>query len=477
MDLLQVLYYVLLAAYWILVISSVSVVLLENKNPVRTTAWILVLTTVPFIGLLLYIVFGRSYHRQSRLSRKTKSKIQVCMNPAIARTELATSSKIVKKHAHLIKLLETSSEAKLFANNNVEIYTNGKKLFADILNDIENAKNHIHAEYYIVETDKTGNKFKDALIKKAREGVEVRLIYDDIGSWRLKYFTIKEMQDAGIKLQSFFKLRFPYFTNKLNYRNHRKILVIDGKIGYLGGFNIADRYTDGLDWGIWKDTHIRFEGDGVAGLQNIYLTDWLYVTQKLHQTPRFFPVSSCESKTSIQVVGSGPDTDRQSIMQGFCYAINDAKKYIYIQTPYFLPNESILTAIESAAMRGIDVRLMIPSRSDSRISYEASLSYMREILSAGVKVLQYKKGFIHAKTIVIDDEVAIIGSANMDFRSFEQNFEVSAFIYDEEKSVELRNIFLVDEKSCRKLTLWKLSKTPKFRKVIRSIARLFSPAL
>jgi cardiolipin synthase len=285
------------------------------------------------------------------------------------------------------------------------------------------------------------------------------------------------MKKAGIRLFSFFKIRFPYFTTKLNYRNHRKIVIIDGKVGYLGGFNIADRYTKGLDWGVWRDTHIRVHGNSVINLQNIFRADWSYMTKRVFKSDAYFPVSSTPNNYFMQIVGSGPDLDWQTIMQGYLHAIMHAKKYIYIQTPYFLPNESIANAIEMASLRGVDVRLMIPFRSDERIAFEASISYMENILKSGVKVLQYQNGFIHSKTMVIDGELSVVGTANMDLRSFEQNFEVNAFIYSPEKANELTSIFLNDAKSCKKLSYWRWKKRPMWRKMLQSIARLLSPAL
>jgi cardiolipin synthase len=472
----QIVEYILSGTYWYFIIASVAVVLLENKNPVRTVAWVLLLLFLPYFGLLLYLVFGRSFKRQSRLSRKMHT--QLINQTQNARNHLEpVNDSLLESYQPLIKLLEKTGAAPLSTNHSVDIYTDGKTLLADMLKDIEQAKHHIHAEYYILESDETGDAFKNALIKKAQEGVKVRLIYDDLGSWYLKRSAIREMKKAGIRLFSFFKIRFPYFTTKLNYRNHRKIVIIDGKVGYLGGFNIADRYTKGLDWGVWRDTHIRVHGNSVINLQNIFRADWSYMTKRVFKSDAYFPVSSTPNNYFMQIVGSGPDLDWQTIMQGYLHAIMHAKKYIYIQTPYFLPNESIANAIEMASLRGVDVRLMIPFRSDERIAFEASISYMENILKSGVKVLQYQNGFIHSKTMVIDGELSVVGTANMDLRSFEQNFEVNAFIYSPEKANELTSIFLNDAKSCKKLSYWRWKKRPMWRKMLQSIARLLSPAL
>ena len=474
----EIIYYVISVAYLFIVITSILTILTDGKrSPVRTISWILVISLLPYVGIFFYFVFGRSYHRQKRISNRIKKRIKNrSKKQAIHQVDLSKYP-IVEKNIKLATLIGKTSELGVYGNNEIDIFTEGEKLLARMLEDISKAKDHIHAEYFIIETDETGNTFKEALIKKAQEGVDVRVIYDDLGSWKLKRSTIRDMKRAGIKMQSFFKIRFPYFTSKINYRNHRKILVIDGAIGYLGGFNIADRYTKGLHWGIWRDTHLRLEGDAVSGLQHTFIYDWLYITKRLHTNKRFFPQTNITTQNAVQIGISGPDMENESIMQAYCMAISNAKKYVYIQTPYFLPNESIMNAIESAALSGVEVKLMIPYRSDEKISYEASMSYMGNILNAGVEVYQYTKGFIHSKTLVIDDEIAIIGSANIDLRSFEQNFEVSAFIYNETHSKQLKDLFINDMKVSKKLSYYKWSNRPRYRKFIQALARLLSPIL
>jgi cardiolipin synthase len=474
-EILEIISY---TAYVLLIVVTIFLILVDGKrNPIRTISWILVISFLPYLGIFLYIIFGRSYHRQRKISNRVKKKINnISYKKVINHLELKNYP-IVRKHKKLCTLSEQVSELGVYGYNNLEVFTNGEKLLHEMLQDISKAKNHIHVEYFIIETDETGNAFKEALIKKAREGVEVRLIYDDLGSWKLRSNTIKELKKAGVKMQSFFALRFPYFTSKINYRNHRKILIIDGEIGYIGGFNIADRYTKGLEWGKWRDTHIKIEGDAVAGIQQTFIYDWLYVTKRFLKSKRYFPKTNVTNQTAIQIGISGPDMEWQSIMQVYCMAISNAKDYIYIQTPYFLPNESILNAIESAAISGVKVKLMIPYRSDEKVSYEASMSYMGTILKAGVEVLQYQGGFIHSKTIVIDDEIAVVGSANFDLRSFEQNFEITSIIYDKDHSIKLKNIFMDDCRDCVELTYNTWSKRPRYKKFIQALARLLSPIL
>lgn len=470
-------YYVLAAFFWYAVVSCIWVVLQENKNPVRTIAWILVLVFIPVVGLVFYSVFGRSGFHQGRIARKIRKRIALGQLPALKHSEEAECNPLLLKYRRLIRLLSVSAEAPLFGNNRVEIYVDGKSLLQRMLDDIAAARDHIHVEYFILEDDKTGGAFIDALLRKAADGVEVRIIYDGLGSMHLKRSTLGKMRAAGIKFRSFARLRFPFFTGKLNYRNHRKILIIDGETAYLGGFNIADRYTDGLDWGVWRDTHIRFRGDAVAGTQNIFLSDWLGVAGKIHRANRFFPLADEETRTFAQVVRSGPDSAWQGIMLGFCEAIYSATRSIDIQTPYFLPNEAVLRALQTAAMSGVRVRVILPARSDSRLSYAASMSYMEPLMAAGVRVYLYQKGFIHAKTMVVDDELTIVGSANVDYRSFEQNFEIDAFIYDEDVAHQMRDWFLRDKRVSRRLHpgLWK--QRSRWQRLVQSVARLFSPIL
>ncbi|KAA6308330.1 Major cardiolipin synthase ClsA, partial [termite gut metagenome] len=278
-------------------------------------------------------------------------------------------------------------------------------------------------EYYLIEDDAVGRLVRDVLIEKARQGVEVRFIYDDVGCWTLKSRFLKEMRDAGIEVEAFLEVRFPLFTSKVNYRNHRKIVVIDGRIGFVGGMNLAERYVSGLSWGAWYDMHIMLEGKAVHGLQTAFLLDWYFVSRTLITSSQYFPRIEICGSTLVQIVTADPIGPWKVIMQGLILAISGAKKYFYMQTPYFLPTEPVVTAIQTAALSGVDVRLMIPKRADNRITNLGSHSFVADLLRAGVKVYFYKKGFLHAKLMVSDDKLSTVGSTNIDFRSFEHNFE------------------------------------------------------
>ena len=315
------------------------------------------------------------------------------------------------------------------------------------------------------------------LIVKAKEGVEVRMIYDDIGSWKTKQRFFKEMRDAGVQVYPYLKVLLPYLSPRFNFRNHRKIVVIDGEIGYTGGFNFADRYVDGGNFAFWRDSHVRIEGKAVYGLQTAFLIDWFFVSRSLLTSKYYFPDVINHGDCLVQTVTSSPDTDWESIMQGIFSVLTRSKRYVYIQTPYFLPNESLLTALQTAALSGVDVRLMLPEKSDTWVALKGMHSYFTEIMEAGVKVYLYKDGFLHAKTIVADDIVSTVGSTNLDYRSFELNFEVNAFIYSQNFSKQMKDVFLKDQENCKKIDLNEWINRPRLVRWSESICRLFGPVL
>ena len=315
------------------------------------------------------------------------------------------------------------------------------------------------------------------LIEKAREGVEVRVIYDDVGCWHVPHRFFEEMRDAGIEVRSFLKVRFPLFTSKVNYRNHRKIVVIDGRIGFIGGMNLAERYMRGFSWGIWRDTHILLEGKAVHGLQTAFLLDWYFVDRTLITASRYFPKIEAYGNSLVQIVTSEPIGPWKEIMQGLTVAISGAKKYFYMQTPYFLPTEQILGAMQTAALAGVDIRLMLPEHADNRVTHLGSCSYLADVLRAGVKVYFYKKGFLHSKLMVSDDMLSTVGSTNVDFRSFEHNFEVNAFMYDVETALEMKEIFLQDQRESTQIFLKNWVRRSWRQKAAESVVRLLAPLL
>ncbi len=461
--------------YSITVLGLVLVVILENRNPLKTLSWVVVLILAPGIGLLFYFFFGQDNRKQRIISRRTYKRIMKA--PQRKKLPQDTRRLVPPTYEPLANLLYQTNQSTLLYGTDIRVYTNGKDKFKDLLKDIKKARHHIHIQYYIFNDDEIGNLVKDALIAKARTGIEVRMLFDDVGSWTVKKEFFLEMKDAGIKLHPFLRVAFPIFTSKVNYRNHRKIVVIDGEIGYMGGMNIADRYVKGLPWGTWRDSHFRFNGKGVQGLQAAFLIDWYVVSKQVINGKEYYPIVETATDTLMQIVTSGPTGPWRSLLQATITLVTNAKKYIYIQTPYFLPTEGLNQALQIAAMGGIDVRLMIPKRSDTRSTNMASRSFLDEMLKAGVKVYFYKPGFLHSKLLVVDDMVTAIGSANMDFRSFEHNFEVNAYVYQEAFAVEMKKIFQQDMKSCELLVASRWLRRPLKDRAIESFMRLFSPLL
>ncbi len=456
------------------VIGTIIVIVLDNRNPVKTLAWILVLTFLPFVGLVFYFFFGRSQRHERIISKKSYNRL---LSKPMSEYLSQESTSLPLHYGRLISLFRNINQSLPFGGNRVETFTSGVSFLQALLRQLQKAREHIHMEFYIFEDDAVGRLVRDVLIEKSREGVEVRVLYDDVGCWRVPNRFFEEMREAGIETHSFLKVRFPLFTSSVNYRNHRKIVVIDGRVGFVGGMNLAERYMRGFSWGVWRDTHLLIEGKAVHGLQMAFLLDWYFVERSLITSNTYFPkVENCGTSL-VQIVTSEPIGLWKEIMQGIAMAIANAKKYFYIQTPYFLPTDAVLTALQTAALAGVDVRLMIPYRADSRWTHLGSCSYLNDVLQAGVKVYLYKKGFLHSKLMVSDDEFSTVGSTNVDFRSFEHNFEVNAFVYDMETALQLREIFLYDQRECVQLFLKNWVKRPWYRKVAESVVRLISPLL
>ena len=468
---------ILTAVFYIyIIISTISVLLLENRNPVKSFSWLLVLVFLPVVGLVLYILLGQNYRKRKIISRKS---IQRITERPVASFDI---DKLSSEHMdqHFIKLtglLKKNSEAEGYAYNKIEILSRGEDIFQSMFDAIRNAKNHIHIEFFIFEDDKLSNELRELLIKKSREGVRVRMIYDYVGSINLSSRYLHTLRYAGVYVRPFLPLRLRLRRSKINYRNHRKLVIVDGKIGFTGGINIADRYLYGSRLGQWRDTVVRIEGAGVHGIQKLFLTDWYFVERKLITAAKYFPEPQRYEENLVQLVSSGPDTDWQSIMQGIAAAIMAAEKYVYIHTPYFMPNELMSGCIQMAALSGTEIRLMIPEKSDAPLSDLSSSSYLGDMMEAGVRVFIYKKGFLHSKAIVLDDFVSIIGSTNMDDRSFDQNFEANAFIYDTKTALQLKELFMNDLNKCEELTYDAWNNRKRRQKLKESFARLFSPLM
>ena len=469
-----VIYSVLGAFYFIVVLSQMLVVILENRQPVKTVAWLMVLFFLPVVGLVIYFFFGRNRKREHFVSKACAS--QLARRSAV-RFYQGGFPDLPADYRPLIKLFRRQSGAFPYSDNKLRIFTCGEEMLDNLLRDIARAQHHIHVEFYIIEDDCVGRMVRDALMAKVREGVSVRLIYDDVGCWHVSRHFFEDMRNEGIDARAFLKVRFPRFTNKVNYRNHRKLIIIDGQVGFIGGMNVAERYIRGGSWGEWRDTHLMLKGEAVYGLQTVFLTDWYLVDRTLITSAKYFPKIDNQGVAKIQIVTGEPIGPWKEIMQGLAMAIYRARKYFYIQTPYFLPTETILVALQTAALSGVDIRLMVPWHADSRLTHWATCSYLADMLKAGVKVFFYRKGFLHSKLMVSDDQLATIGSTNMDFRSFEHNFEVNAFVYDTEFALQMREVFLQDQHDCDQLHLKHWEKRPYSRKMLESFVRLLSPLL
>jgi cardiolipin synthase len=479
---------ILITAHYVIVIV-ISAVMVRNhtkRDPIRTMMWIIVLYFLPVIGLVLYIFFGQNYRKTKIFNRKALKDMKYLDRLTRQQVLMLRKSEIFEDYPektgfkNIMTLLLNNSKALLTEINSIEMYHTGEETFRSIKKALLSAKDHIHMEFYIIEDDGIGNEIKEILIRKACEGVSVRVIYDDVGSWGLSKRFIREIRAAGGKIKPFMKVRFPFLSSKLNFRNHRKILVVDGKVAFMGGINIADRYINGGSFGYWADTHMKIEGESVQSLQAIFMVDWYFVSREilLRKSKMYFPGSAVNKRVLIQIATSGPDSDWASIMQAYFSIINSAKRHIYIATPYFTPTEGVLTAIKTASLSGVDVRLMLPEKSDSHIVYWCTMSYLGDLMNAGVKVYLYSKGFNHSKFITADSHLSAVGSANLDMRSFEHNFEVMAIIYDEQITKQLERSFQIDiQNNSKQVNPEHWESRPWYKHAQEGVARLLTPLL
>lgn len=461
----------------IIVIIAVVHVLMDNRQPAKTMAWALVIYFVPVVGIILYIFFGINTRKERLVSERSLNQLtKRSMLGFVEQQDL----RLPDAHKQTIDLFVNQNLALPFKDNEIDIYTDGYQFFPALLSAIAKAKSHIHIDLYIFSDDALGQLIADALIDSARRGVEVRVIYDDVGCWNVKHSFFENMREEGIEVTPFLPVRFPSFTSKVNYRNHRKIIVIDGSVGFIGGMNIALRYVKGTDTQPWRDTMTRIEGSAVYALQRAFLVDWYFVDRTLISDRKYYPPMSTPRTNDCiaQIVTSSPVTPYPEIMQGYLRVILAARRYIYIETPYFLPTDPVLFALKTAALGGIDIRLIVPERCDARFVEWASRSYLREIIPSGVKVYLYTAGFIHSKILVCDDSLSTCGSTNVDARSFENNFEANAFFYNEATALRFKEIFMHDLNSATPLTDVPERINPKFfPRLWESITRLLSPLL
>lgn len=465
-------------------IIAFTIIFLERKDPSATLAWLLVLFALPGVGIVLYIVFSQNVSKQKIFTLYENEKTLITsslkkQHRALKNKRFKFDNQVGYVWSDLIRLNQLYGESYYTQDNCVEFFTDGVSKMRRLFEDIKNAKKSVYIEYFIIKDDEVANALLDLLIERANEGIEIRLLVDAIGSRKINKKKISQLKKAGGKYGEFFRTILKLFNSKINYRNHRKIVVIDDVIGYTGGFNIAREYVGRKKkFGFWRDTHLRIEGNSVKDLNFRFLLDWRCATKEAVDIEKmlFAPEKKC-GNVGIQIVSCGPERETEEIKMGFLKMITSAKKSIYIQTPYFVPDEPILEAIKMAAQSGVQVNIMIPCIPDHMFVYWATYSYVGEIIKAGGKVYIYDNGFLHAKTIVVDGEIASVGSCNFDRRSFKLNFETNAFIYDVRTSRQLEDAFRDDVDKSHRLTLKLYEERGYYIKIKEVISRMFSDIL
>lgn len=463
---------------------AVIVILFEKRDPTSTWTWLMIMFFVPILGFILYLFIGQDLRKQKFFYFKKEeeedflSSVQAQHN-ILTNEYLVQNNEFLSEYRDFIHLNLTTANSLFTHNNDVEILNNGSQKFPKLVETLKSATKFIHIQYYIFRDDDIGNEILNILIAKAKSGVEVKLLYDGMGCLRLPKTFFKPLQDVGGKVVCFFPPFVPYINLRVNYRNHRKICVVDGVYGFIGGLNIGDEYL-GKDknFGFWRDIHLLVMGDAVNSLETRFLLDWRFASKEdLGMLPKYFPPKDNVGKKPIQIVSSGPDSQWSAIRNCYLKMINKAEKSIYIETPYLIPDDSIMTALKLASLSGIDVRIIIPCKPDHMFVYWATKSYAWELMDAGVKCYTYNNGFIHSKILAIDGTVCSVGTANLDMRSFKLNFEVNAMIYDKETTEKLESIFMDDIRLSTFLTEDHRKERPFIIKAKEAISRLLSPVL
>lgn len=468
-------WYFILIVYILLLLGLIFTIITDydNRNPVKTICWIMVVIFIPLLGMLAYYVVGRNVRKKRSKFRKWREEFNLRNK---SRYKIDRNDPIYKdSYKELKAIIFNLEESPVFSGNKIEVFPDGKSKFHRLLKDIDGAKEHIHIFYYAIGDDRIGNKLKNRLIDKAKAGIKVRLIYDGLGCNKTNQVYFKQMIEAGVEVETFLPLRFPRALRSINYRNHKKIVIIDGRMAYTGGINVKDEYLDGLKWGKWNDLHFKVDGPGAMGLQSVFLADWYYVSGQYLSSPGYYPSVGIMGESNVQIVNAEPLGNHANIKEAMFTAITRARKYVYIETPYFIPTECLIRAIQTVAMSGIDVRLIMPKRSDNVNVQYASNSYVEELLRNKVKVYQYVEGFTHSKMIIIDDELVIAGSVNLDVRSLELLFETNLFIYDRNVAKTVKHIYLNDIADSKQVNLDDWMNRSRLTRFGEACFRLMSP--
>ena len=465
------LYYTLMTVYALSILTVIIVILSENRSPVKSLAWMTVLLVVPGVGLVLYIFFGRNIQRKRLISRRNLRKLR--RTESSRRPTDFRRLKLSPQSVQLVKLTHSLAGAVYHEGNSATVFNHASKKMDALIADIENATDYVNLEYYIIDDDKTGRRLQKALIDAARRGVRVRVIYDHVGSFSAGRKFWKELREAGVDVHPFFKVVFPLFATRINWRNHRKIAIIDGRSAYIGGMNIADRYMEAT----WRDLHVRIQGPAVRALQYCFAVDWTFMGQPLVKDDVPLDHTPVEAPMGIQLVSSGPTGKWPNISMVFQRAIANARRRVYIMTPYFLPDDPLLRALQTAALAHVDVRILIPRNPDSALMRHASFSYITPCLNAGMKVFLYEGGMLHTKALIIDYDMVSVGSTNFDFRSFEHNFEANIIVYSQEFNARITEEFREACQSATRVVSSEWHRRPLISRAIQSVVRLLSPIL
>ncbi|WP_284041402.1 cardiolipin synthase [Polaribacter sp. Z014] len=472
-----------LVLYFILALALMGRLLLYGIRPTKTLAWLLAIFTIPVGGMLLYFILGRNRRKNKFYTLKKTKSISKYLNKVHEYYKTIDSDSdipaSIKKHIKLVKLIIKGANFVPTVGNEIIPLKNGAATFEAIFKALETAKKFVHIQYYIFEEGDLAEKFKTILIKKAKEGVEVRLLYDALGSRTLSHTYINSLKAEGIEVFGFLPMKLGRFLSSINYRNHRKIVVVDSVYGFTGGINVADKYISGdPDLGNWYDMHLQLKGTIVNSLQSVFAMDWSFASNSDNLlNTQYFLKHSTSGKTVAQVVAGGPDSEFSAIQQLYFSIINSAKKYVYITNPYIIPGEALKEAMQVAALSGIDIRLLLSTKSDSFLVKWTVRSIFEDLLESGVKIFLFPDGFLHSKVIISDDELTTIGTANLDIRSFEQNYEVNVLMYDKEITTKLKLDFIIDCKKSNQLNYNQFLKRPKIERLKEGLAKVFSPVL
>ncbi|SHJ35950.1 cardiolipin synthase [Pseudozobellia thermophila] len=465
---------IFIVIYVVIALAIVVSLLLHGAKPSKTLSWLLAIFTIPVGGILLYLLLGRN-RRKNKLIRIRDEAL-----PKIPESSGILMAQAEERYRKLMRLVYKNSQFPPTDKNRLTLLKNGKSTFESIFGALESAKIQIHLQYYIFEDGELANRLLHLFERKIAEGVKVKMIYDGIGSFSLSKSYLKKLLEVGVEVYPFLPFRFGRFLSSLNYRNHRKIIVVDGKIAFTGGINISDKYLKGDPvLGKWHDMHLRIEGPAAAHLDHVFAMDWHLVCQK-SIPPLTQPVIAMDNHSSgklVQIVAGGPDDDFPSLEQTYFTIINGAKDYLYVTNPYVIPGQAIMQALQTCARSGIDVRLLVSENADNKIVNWSVRSYFETMLKAGIKIYLFPDGFLHSKIIVSDDAVSTIGTANLDDRSFEQNYEVNAVIYDRDFARLLKEDFLRDANISRMLSYQEYVDRPFMEKLKEGFGKVFSPLL